>query len=122
MRLFYNNDDTKILDQRRLRQFFWLDDIGAVPIQEARQDDRGYLFAANRGAGYYRQLVRDYPNILFVADFARDTAGQWHFLEADPGSFAGTGHEAVYKAVALRLLGEERRVRDDHGGTFTCCS
>ena len=33
--------------------------------------------------------------------------GRWIFIEAGPGSCAGTGHEAVFKAVARRLLGEE---------------
>jgi hypothetical protein len=44
---------------------------------------------------------------LVVADFARLRAGGWSFIEAGPGSCAGTGHEAVFKAVASRLRGED---------------
>lgn len=43
---------------------------------------------------------------LVAADFARGRDGQWRFIEAGPGSCAGTGHEAVFKAVARRLRGE----------------
>ena len=43
---------------------------------------------------------------LVVADFARGQDGRWWFIEAGPGSCAGTGHEAVFKAVARRLRGE----------------
>ena len=41
-----------------------------------------------------------------AADFARETDGKWTFIEAGPGSCAGTAHEAVFKAVAARLRGE----------------
>ena len=40
---------------------------------------------------------------LVVADFARGVDNRWWFIEAGPGSCAGTGHEAVFKAVARRL-------------------
>lgn len=52
-----------------------------------------------------------------VADFARLAGGGWSFLEAGPGSCAGTAHEAVFKAVAARLQGIERPLAaDDVGG------
>src|SRR5262249_50784151 len=44
---------------------------------------------------------------LIVADFAKQKNGQWLFIEAGPGSCAGTAHEAVFKAVACRLRGDE---------------
>jgi len=40
-----------------------------------------------------------------VADFARLTSGNWAFIEAGPGSCAGTAHESVFKAVVHKLLG-----------------
>jgi hypothetical protein len=43
---------------------------------------------------------------LVAADFARGRDGHWWFIEAGPGSCAGTGHEQVFKAVAQRLRGE----------------
>jgi hypothetical protein len=54
-----------------------------------------------------------------VADFAREARGGWLFIEAGPGSCAGTAHEAVFKAVAARLRGEICPVRSDAvGGIF----
>lgn len=52
-----------------------------------------------------------------VADFARLAGGGWSFLEAGPGSCAGTAHQAVFKAVASRLQGIARSLHaDDTGG------
>jgi hypothetical protein len=54
-----------------------------------------------------------------VADFAREISGPWLFIEAGPGSCAGTAHEAVFKAVASRLRGVGMSVRSDAvGGIF----
>jgi hypothetical protein len=53
---------------------------------------------------------------LVVADFARDLQGKWWLIEAGPGSCAGTGHEAVFKAVAGRLRGETAKWKGDAGG------
>jgi hypothetical protein len=54
-----------------------------------------------------------------VADFAREAGGGWTFIEAGPGSCAGTSHEGVFKAVAARLRGERSIVRADAvGGIF----
>jgi hypothetical protein len=43
---------------------------------------------------------------LVAADFARGRDGTWWFIEAGPGSCAGTAHEPVFKAVAGRLRGD----------------
>jgi hypothetical protein len=53
---------------------------------------------------------------LVVADFARAEDGRWWFIEAGPGSCAGTGHEQVFKAVARRLLGEELELESEAVG------
>jgi ATP-grasp domain, R2K clade family 3 len=53
---------------------------------------------------------------LVVADFARGLDGRWWFIEAGPGSCAGTAHEAVFKAVARRLRGEEPEVKGNAVG------
>jgi hypothetical protein len=56
---------------------------------------------------------------LTVADFARQKNGEWLFIEAGPGSCAGTAHETVFKSVASRLRGEELPLRSDSfGGGF----
>ena len=53
---------------------------------------------------------------LVAADFARGREGRWWFIEAGPGSCAGTAHEAVFKAVARRLRGEAPGLRADAVG------
>jgi hypothetical protein len=53
---------------------------------------------------------------LVVADFARGTDGRWWFIEAGPGSCAGTAHEAVFKAVARRLRHEQPQWQGDAAG------
>jgi hypothetical protein len=56
---------------------------------------------------------------LVVADFARGGDGSWWFIEAGPGSCAGTAHESVFKAVACRLRGEAVECEgDDVGGVW----
>jgi hypothetical protein len=64
--------------------------------------------AGEVGSAFHSQLV--------VADFARDAEGRWWFIEAGPGSCAGTGHEGVFKAVARRLRGEETELEGDAVG------
>ncbi len=53
---------------------------------------------------------------LVVADFARGRNGPWWFIEAGPGSCAGTEHEAVFKAVARKLRGEVPALPGDRVG------
>ena len=65
------------------------------------------------------EVALAFRSMLVVADFARDVAGAWWFIEAGPGSCAGTAHEAVFKAGACRLLGEMSDWKgDDVGGLF----
>jgi hypothetical protein len=52
------------------------------------------------------EVVLAFRSRLVAADFARGRDGRWWFIEAGPGSCAGTGHEKVFKAVARRLRGE----------------
>lgn len=51
------------------------------------------------------EVGRAFTSRLVVADFARARDGSWWFIEAGPGSCAGTAHEEVFKAVASALLG-----------------
>jgi hypothetical protein len=57
-----------------------------------------------------RQMAGEIASVfrsrMVVADFARGDDGRWWFIEAGPGSCAGTGHETVFKAVARHLRGE----------------
>lgn len=53
---------------------------------------------------------------LIAADFLRDRQGRWWFLEAGPGSAAGTGHEQVFKFVAERLRGTASKIESDTVG------
>jgi hypothetical protein len=66
-----------------------------------------------------REVGRAFRSRLVAADFAREKSGEWTFIEAGPGSCAGTAHEAVFKAVASRLRGEDLPFRSDAvGGVF----
>lgn len=65
-------------------------------------------------------VARAFASRLVAADFARTVSGDWVFIEAGPGSCAGTAHEAVFKSVAQKLLGETLPIPDDSvGGAFT---
>jgi len=64
--------------------------------------------AASVGSAFRSRLV--------VADFARGVQGDWWFIEAGPGSCAGTDHEAVFKAVACHLRGEASDFQADAVG------
>ena len=56
---------------------------------------------------------------LVAADFAKTKSGHWAFIEAGPGSCAGTGHERVFKSVAAALRGETMGIVSNAvGGTF----
>jgi hypothetical protein len=65
------------------------------------------------------RVGRAFRSRCVVADFAREVGGGWAFIEAGPGSCAGTAHEGVFKAVAAKIRGENRPIPpDDVGGTF----
>ncbi|HZZ79600.1 MAG TPA: ATP-grasp domain-containing protein [Gemmataceae bacterium] len=53
---------------------------------------------------------------LVAADFAKGRDGRWYFIEAGPGSCAGTSHEAVFKAVAGKLMREALNLPSDRLG------
>jgi hypothetical protein len=53
------------------------------------------------------EIASAFRSRLVVADFARGNDGRWWFIEAGPGSCAGTAHEAVFKAVARRVRGDK---------------
>ena len=64
-------------------------------------------------------IGRAFRSRLVAADFARQRDGTWLFIEAGPGSCAGTNHEAVFKAVARRLTGGKLQCPSDAvGGGF----
>lgn len=66
-----------------------------------------------------QQVGKAFRSRLIAADFALDTHGHWIFIEAGPGSCAGTAHEQVFKSVASRLAGERFLFSDsDTGGLF----
>jgi hypothetical protein len=66
-----------------------------------------------------RRVGTAFRSRCLVADFAREANGGWLFIEAGPGSCAGTAHEAVFKAVAGGLRGQWSSVQADAvGGIF----
>ena len=66
------------------------------------------------------RVAMPFRSRLIAADFARDQSGQWHFVEAGAGACSGTGHEAVFKFVARRLIDENAVMAggDKGGGRF----
>ncbi|MGC3966957.1 MAG: ATP-grasp domain-containing protein [Pirellulales bacterium] len=81
--------------------------VGFPP--DARDLQRITSWAAEIGAAFESRLI--------VADFVRDRDGKWWFLEAGPGSAAGTAHEGVFKYVAECLRsGTSRFDGDAYGG------
>ena len=63
------------------------------------------------------QVASPFSSRLIVTDFVRDKRGAWHFLEAGPGAVAGTAHEGVFKYVAAKLVGQDKRMKgNDVGG------
>ncbi|OWK40248.1 ATP-grasp domain-containing protein [Fimbriiglobus ruber] len=65
------------------------------------------------------QVAGAFRSRFAVADFARLIIGGWVFIEAGPGSCAGTAHEGVFKAVAARLRGDRVNIiADAVGGIF----
>jgi|GEM_PF-988401 len=66
-----------------------------------------------------QQVASAFRSRCVVADFAREALGDWLFIEAGPGSCAGTAHEGVFKAVAARLGGGQLPFQPDAvGGLF----
>lgn len=64
--------------------------------------------AARIGSAFNSRLV--------AVDVAKTVAGEWVFIEAGPGSCAGTSHEMVFKAVASRLIDQNWEFTGDTVG------
>ena len=75
-------------------------------------DDKTIIF------DYASKIGKSFTSCLIVADFARLKNGGWTFIEAGPGSCAGTGHEQVFKSVACKLLGRQYSFAGDKMGGF----
>lgn len=87
------------------------------PPSEADLAELSRLASAVASAFRSRLVVADFArlksgkrgrggNEIGSADTKAGSAGEWVFIEAGPGSCAGTGHERVYKAVVRRLVGQ----------------
>jgi hypothetical protein len=59
------------------------------------------------------EVASAFRSRLVAADFARGRDGRWWFIEAGPGSCAGTGHQRVFKAVVRKLRGESASLQAD---------
>lgn len=59
--LFYDERDQKIQEERGLETLYWLDDLGAVPITDARPESTGFLFAGARSLVDNTQLLSELP-------------------------------------------------------------
>jgi hypothetical protein len=61
MNLFYDERDDKYHEAPGSRILYWLDDLGAKPVTEARPTDRGFLFAGARPIDDYHKLLATRP-------------------------------------------------------------
>jgi hypothetical protein len=84
-----------------------------IPRPAGFPPSREDLVELRRLAG---QVASAFGSRLVAADFARGAEGRWWFIEAGPGSCAGTGHEDVFKAVARRMRGEWPALPGDAAG------
>ena len=57
MDLFYDERDDAAHEARGSQILYWLDDLGAKPLAEARPSDHGFVFAGARPIEDYRRLV-----------------------------------------------------------------
>lgn len=62
-KLVYDVRDDILFEQRGMRNLYWLDDLGAVPLTELDPDDEAFLFAGARSIEDYRKLTADYPGL-----------------------------------------------------------
>src|SRR5215831_6831908 len=63
MELFYDSRDDAYYEKRGLQTLYWLDDLGAKPLDVARSEDEGFLFAGARPLADYRRLVARLPRV-----------------------------------------------------------
>lgn len=61
MQLLYDPRDDRYHERLGSRILYWLDDLGALPLDEADPDEPGFLFAGARPVEDYRDLVVEYP-------------------------------------------------------------
>jgi len=71
MELFYDERDDPIHEARGSQILYWLDDLGAKPLSEAKPTDSGFFFAGARSITDYRELIRRFP---LIADRPEDRA------------------------------------------------
>src|SRR5690349_19897973 len=63
MHLYYDPRDDAAHESRGSQILYWLDDLDARPLTEARADSTGFLFAGSRGIEDYRELVAPFPHL-----------------------------------------------------------
>src|SRR6185295_2751038 len=61
MQLFYDQRDDASHEARGSQILYWLDDLDARPLSEAKPDDTGFVFAGARPIDDYRRLLSKYP-------------------------------------------------------------
>jgi hypothetical protein len=63
VKLFYDARDQSVADRGGDRRLYWLDDLGALPLDEARVEDEGFVFAGARSIDDYTRLVARFPHL-----------------------------------------------------------
>src|SRR5436190_8175642 len=63
MDLFYDERDDAVHVARGSRILYWLDDVGAKPICEAKTGDDGFVFAGARAISDHERLLTGLPRL-----------------------------------------------------------
>ncbi|MGF1580110.1 MAG: hypothetical protein ACFCD0_12175 [Gemmataceae bacterium] len=61
--LFYDPRDDNYHEKRGSQILYWLDDLGAKPLDEANTQDEGFVFAGARSIEDYEELMDPYPKV-----------------------------------------------------------
>ena len=82
MQLFYDERDDAGHEARGSQVLYWLDDLGAKPLSEARASDVGFLFTGARPIEDYRRLLARYPSLRDRPDERAPLLRLDHVLDA----------------------------------------
>lgn len=63
IQLAYDTRDDPLFEQRRMQNLYWLDDLGAVPLNELDPSRDAFLYAGARSIDDYRKLVSPFSKI-----------------------------------------------------------
>jgi len=61
--LAFDSRDDQLFEQRGMRNLYWLDDLGAVPLTELDPDAESFLYAGARSIEDYRTITTAFAKL-----------------------------------------------------------